>query len=201
MGDILVRSTSRSTFSHDLEITSISINGRSSTFSYDKSETSLQSLVENSSHSQEAPSYQYYNRWLRELNAADEKAELTIDVDPSTLVLKPEGLGGYEPIVVRIEYELCGSHEGLRFMKTLSSDGQYYSVSLVSILSCPYSCSTFSSTMPMSVPSIAFGCHALMGPAMRPVCGTLSSPSPPSASRHLCLKSFTLSALVFYSGR
>lgn len=113
-----------------IEISSISVNDASCTFSYDKAEKSLKQIVEESNVPMEAPAHQYYNRWLHDLDTVDSKAELTVDLAPETLIARSEELGGgYEPIGIRIEYELCGSHEGLRFMKTISSDGQHYSVS------------------------------------------------------------------------
>jgi len=116
----------------------VSVNGAGSTFAYNKKVTSLDELGSEEPVPDDASPVHYFNRWNRSLDANNHVSELVIDI-PAELITEllieskdmtedAEKILKHQTLQVKIEYELSGSYEGLRFMKTLSKDGSYYDV-------------------------------------------------------------------------
>jgi len=70
----------------------------------------------------------YYNRWMESLEASVKEPEVNIQLPPDLIKAHPresdEEPETYSPFVVKIEYNIEGNHQGLRFMKELSKDSQ-----------------------------------------------------------------------------
>lgn len=78
----------------------------------------------------------YFNRWTQRLDEQKSKREIQIDVPESAI--KPlftnsfsdendqdtSRSSDFENLIVRIEYEITGSYQGLQFMRTIAKDGQ-----------------------------------------------------------------------------
>lgn len=127
-------------FNFGKDIKSISVNGKPTNYHY--SALGLLNL-----DMDKAPAVHYFNRLKRSLAGSNSQKELSIEV-PSNLIKKIEknqsdllsGMNAevdenvsakecFENILIRIEYDLSGSNNGLQFLNTFSkSDPQMLSV-------------------------------------------------------------------------
>lgn len=120
-----------------LEIISVAVEGEQASFQYDRNLPNVAEFAEKDAEvaAGELSPVHYFNRWGALLEEADRRPEISIDL-PTQLVKKVERDSNadddreesFEKIVVRIEYELVGSHAGLQFLRTYKPDGFFLDV-------------------------------------------------------------------------
>ena len=118
------------------EISSVAVGDLPTTFSYDKTEPSLAEISKDEKLAENVSEAHYFNRWTQRLDEQKSKREIQIDVPESAI--KPlftnsfsdendqdtSRSSDFENLIVRIEYEITGSYQGLQFMRTIAKDGQ-----------------------------------------------------------------------------
>jgi hypothetical protein len=136
MGAILVQMTLiQSSLIPFKEISSVTVGDLPATFSYDKAEPCLAEISKDEKLTEGVSEVHYYNRWTKKLNEQKTKREIQIDLPESAI--KPlftntfiedtekDNLNSpaFETLVIRIEYDIIGSYQGLQFVKTVAKDG------------------------------------------------------------------------------
>lgn len=118
------------------EISSITVGDLPATFSYDKAEPSLAEISEDERLADNTSEVHYFNRWTKRLEEQRSRREIHIDIPESAIkplftnsfVKEPNHdaskSSDFEVMLIRIEYEIVGSYQGLQFVKTIAKDGQ-----------------------------------------------------------------------------
>lgn len=128
------------------DISSVTVGDHSATFSYVKAEPCLAEISKNEKLMEGVSEAHYYNRWTQKLDEQKTKREIEIDVPESAI--KPlftnsfiedteqdnSNSSAFETLLVRIEYNIIGSYQGLQFVKTVAKDGQSVDVPILALV-------------------------------------------------------------------